>query len=171
MSLTRNPNMMAYSLAGSNAHPREKMHVQSNVHVPDAEIGENFDGRMSFAAPDHVYRRKRTWDVSGRVAMLMIAVTVFVMLMLMGTTHLQMTKLNNEYTSILATMQETKDEIDRLEPEVLKARNSATICYRAVQEYGMVDSVGVEAIEIYAPDTRPADSSLSAGNIVAWLVN
>ena len=171
MSLTRNPNMMAYSVAGINAHPREKLHVQSNVHVPSAEIGEDFDGRMSFSAPDHVYRRKRTWDMSFATAALLIGMTLFVMLMLVGSTLLKQNRLNNQYNDIIIGMHETKLEIDKLLPKVEQARNSAIICYRAAQEFGMVDSVGVEAIEIYAPETRPADSSLSAGNIVAWLVN
>jgi len=61
MSLARNPNIMAYSVAGCQAQPQERLNVKSNVHVPNAEIGENYDGRMSYAAPDHVYRRKRSY--------------------------------------------------------------------------------------------------------------
>jgi len=158
-------------VAGRDAQPREKMRVKSNVHVPGAEIGEHFDGRMAYNAADHVYRRKRSWDVSGHAAALLIGLTLFVMLMLVCTTYVQKTKLVKEYNAIVTTMRNTQKDIDRTLPEVMKARESSNICYRAAQELGMVASQGVEAIEIYAPDTRPADSSLSAGYVIASLVN
>ena len=170
MSLARNPNTMTYSVAGLNAQPRQKMHVKSNVHMPGAEIGEDFDGRTSFSAPDHVYRRKRSWDVSGHVAALLIGMTLFAVLMTVGSTYVQKARLVNEYNGIINTMRDTQKQIDITLPDVIAARDSGIICYRAAQELGMVASQGVEAIEIFAPDTRPAESSLSAGSVIASLV-
>ena len=171
MSLARNPNMMMYSVAGREAQPREKMHVKSNVYMPGAEIGEDFDGRTSFSAPNEVYRRKRSWDISFNSAALIIGITLFAMLMMVCTTYVQKTKLVQEYNTIINTMRATQRQIDETLPEVMAARDSSVICYRAAQELGMVASQGVEVIEIYAPDTRPAASSLSAGYVIASLVN
>ena len=171
MSLARNPNMMMYSAVGLNAQPREKMRVKSNVHMPGADIGEHFDGRTAYNAANHVYRRKRTWDVSAQATALIIGMALFIMLMLVGKTYVQKTKLVKEYNTIVNTMRSTQTLIDETLPQVMDARNSAVICYRAAQDLGMVASQGVEAIEIYAPDTRPADSSLSAGCVIASLVS
>ena len=71
---------------------------------------------------------------------------------------------------IVNDMQSLQKEITELQVEVARARDSSTICYQAAQRLGMVSSQGVKPIEIYAPNTRPAnaDSSLSAGSVAAW---
>ena len=77
----------------------------------------------------------------------------------------------NTCNDIVNNMYAVQAEIDAVMPSVMEARNSATICYKAAQQLGMVASQGVEAIEIIAPDTRPtADSSLSAGVVIASVV-
>lgn len=168
MSLARNPNMMAYSVAGRQAQPQERLKVKSSVHVPNAEIGESFDGRMSYSAPDNVYCRKRSFDVSAHTAVLLIGVTLFVMMMLVISTLVKKQAIVSTCNDIVNNMYAVQAEIDQVMPSVMEARNSATICYKAAQQLGMVASQGVEAIEIIAPDTRPtADSSLSAGVVIA----
>lgn len=168
MSLARNPNMMAYSVAGRQAQQQERLFVKSNVHVPNAEIGENYDGRMSYAAPDQVYRRKRSYDVSVHTAVMLIGVTLFIMMMMVISTLVQKQAVVNECNDIINDMYAVQAEIDAVMPSVMKARDSATICYKAAQELGMVASQGVEAIEIYAPNTRPAvETSLSGGIVIA----
>ena len=168
MSLARNPNMMAYSVAGRQAQSQQRLFVKSNVHVPNADIGESYDGRMSYSAPDHVYCRKRTYDVSLHTAVLLIGVTLFVMMMLVISTLVKKQAIVNTCNDIVNNMYAVQAEIDEVMPYVMEARNSATICYKAAQQLGMVASQGVEAIEIIAPDTRPtADSSLSAGVVIA----
>ena len=82
MSLARNPNMMAYSVAGRQAQQQQRLKVKSSVHVPNADIGESFDGRMSYSAPDNVYCRKCSFDVSAHTAVMLIGVTLFVMMMM-----------------------------------------------------------------------------------------
>jgi len=171
MSLARNPNIMAYSVAGCQAQPQERLNVKSNVHVPNAEIGENYDGRMSYAAPDHVYRRKRSYDVSFNTAIVMVSVTLFIMMMLVITAHVRKQECVNTCNDLIAGIYAVKDEIAEKQDDVAKARNSSTICYRAAQELGMVASQGVEAIEIYAPNTRPqTENSLSVGTVIASIV-
>ena len=158
MSLARNPNMMAYSVAGRQAQPQERLKVKSNVHVPNAEIGESFDGRISY-------------DVSAHTAVLLIGMTLFVMMMLVISTLVKKQAIVNTCNDIVNNMYAVQAEIDAVMPSVMEARNSATICYKAAQQLGMVASQGVEAIEIIAPDTRPtADSSLSAGVVIASVV-
>ncbi len=168
MSLARNPNMMAYSVAGRQAQQQDKLFVKSNVHVPNAEIGENYDGRKSYSAPDQVYCRKRSYDVSMHTAVLMIGVTLFITMMMVISTLVQKQAVVNECNDIINNMYGVQAEIDQVMPDVMKARDSASICYKAAQELGMVASQGVEAIEIYAPNTRPAtETSLSGGVIIA----
>ena len=168
MSLARNPNMMAYSVAGRQAQQQDRLFVKSSVHVPNAEIGESYDGRKSYAAPDQVYSRKRSYDVSMHTAVLMIGVTLFIVMMMVISTLVKKQAVVNECNDIINSMYSVQAEIDKVMPDVMKARDSASICYKAAQELGMVASQGVEAIEIYAPNTRPAtDTSLSGGVIIA----
>lgn len=168
MSLARNPNMMAYSVAGRQASQQDRLCVKSNVHVPNAEIGENYDGRMSYSAPDQIYHRKRSYDVSVHTAVMLIGATLFVMMMMVISALVQKQAVVNECNDIISKMYTVQAEIDKVMPDVMKARDSANICYKAAQQLGMVASQGVEAIEIYAPNTRPAtDTSLSGGIVIA----
>ena len=163
MSLARNPNMMAYSVAGRQAQPQQRLKVKSSVHVPNADIGESFDGRMSYSAPDNVYCRKCSFDVSAHTAVMLI-----VMMMMVISTLVKKQAVMNTCNDIINGMYAVQAEIDEVMPQVMKARDSANICYKAAQQLGMVASQGVEAIEILAPNTRPtADSSLSAGVVIA----
>ena len=138
------------------------------MHVPNADIGESFDGRMSYSAPDNVYCRKRSFDVSAHTAVMLIGVTLFVMMMMVISTLVKKQAVMNTCNDIINGMYAVQAEIDEVMPQVMKARDSANICYKAAQQLGMVASQGVEAIEILAPNTRPtADSSLSAGVVIA----
>ena len=67
MSLARNPNM-PYAVAGRQTQPFERMHVHSNVRVPAAEASVDYDGRMSYSAPNSVRRRREYAGVPMRAA-------------------------------------------------------------------------------------------------------
>ena len=168
MSLARNPNMMAYSLAGRQAQPRERLFVKDNVYMPNAEVSDSYDGRQSYAAPEHIYRRKRSYDISVHSAVLLIGVTFFIMMMMVISALVQKQAVVSTCNEIRQNMYNTQAQIDEVMVDVVKARDSATICYAAAQRLGMVASQGVQAIEINAPDTRPsADPSLPTGVVIA----
>ena len=152
MSLARNPNM-PYAVAGRQTQPFERMHVHSNVRVPAAEASVDYDGRMSYSAPNSVRRRREYAGVPMRAAAALVVIAVY-----------------KNRQQIVNDMQSLQKEITELQVEVARARDSSTICYQAAQRLGMVSSQGVKPIEIYAPNTRPAnaDSSLSAGSVAAW---
>ena len=171
MSLARNPNMMAYSVAGRQAQPQDRLYVKDNVYMPNAELSDSYDGRQSYAAPEHIYRRKRSYDISVHSAVLLIGVTLFIMMMLVISTLVQKQAVVSTCNDIVLNMHKTQAEIDKVMVDVAKARDSATICYKAAQELGMVASQGVKAIEINAPDTRPsADHSLPTGVVIASII-
>lgn len=169
MSLARNPNM-PYVVAGRQPQPFERMRVHSNVHVPAAEARADFDGRMSYSAPDSVHRTRRRTGISLRFSVLLVGAVVTVLMFNYLSAVAERSALYKTRQAIVNDMQSMQKEIAELQVEVAQARDSSTICYQAAQRLGMVSSQGVQPIEIYAPDTRPAnaDYSLSVGSAAAW---
>ena len=78
MSLARNPNM-PYAVAGRQTQPFERMHVHSNVRVPAAEASVDYDGRMSYSAPNSVRRRREYAGVPMRAAAALVVIAVFIL--------------------------------------------------------------------------------------------
>lgn len=169
MSLARNPNM-TYAAAGRQTQPFERMHVHSNVHVPAAEASVDYDGRMSYSAPNSVRRRREYAGVPMLAAVVVLAFTLFIVGGFYGAAVANRSAAYKQRQAIIDDMQSLQKEIMDLQVKVAQACQSSTICYQAAQRLGMVSSQGVKPIEIYAPNTRPAyaDSSLSAGSVAAW---
>ena len=165
MSLARNPNM-PYAVAGRQTQPFERMHVHSNVRVPAAEASVDYDGRMSYSAPNSVRRRREYAGVPMRAAAALVVIAVFILSIFYLSAVSNRSAVYKNRQQIVNDMQSLQKEITELQV----ARDSSTICYQAAQRLGMVSSQGVKPIEIYAPNTRPAnaDSSLSAGSVAAW---
>ena len=78
MSLARNPNM-PYAVAGRQTQPFERMHVHSNVRVPAAEASVDYDGRMSYSAPNSVRRRREYAGVPMRAAAALVVIAGFIL--------------------------------------------------------------------------------------------
>lgn len=169
MSLARNPNM-PYAVAGRQTQPFERMHVHSNVRVPAAEASVDYDGRMSYSAPNSVRRRREYAGMPMRAAAALVVIAVFILSIFYLSAVSNRSAVYKNRQQIVNDMQSLQKEITELQVEVARARDSSTICYQAAQRLGMVSSQGVKPIEIYAPNTRPAnaDSSLSAGSVAAW---
>lgn len=168
MSLTRNPNM-SYATAGRQSQPFEKMYVRSNVHVPSAEVGADFDGRTSYSAPNSI-RHKRGYmglplGMSSVVLMLAFAVMAAIYLY----TSAQGVALSTQRHELMNDLYTLQSSINKLEEDAIKVRDSSKICYQAAQKLGMISSQSIEPIEINAPETRPvlAEFSLSAGKAQA----
>ena len=78
MSLARNPNM-PYAVAGRQTQPFERMHVHSNVRVPAAEASVDYDGRMSYSAPNSVRCRREYAGVPMRAAAALVVIAGFML--------------------------------------------------------------------------------------------
>jgi len=162
MSLARNPSM-PYVAAGRQSLPFERMNVRSNVYVPDADARVDCDGRPAYMAPADT--RRQPYRMSVKTVIILVAAAVFILSMFYISALAKRASVYKAGQSIYNEIQSLNGEIVVLREKIAKAQEPNTLRYQASQRLGMINSEGVEPIEIFAPDTRPGlpDSSLSAG--------
>lgn len=136
-----------YAVAGTQGMPGIRMNVRSSVYVPDGDVDE----RASFyAGTETPVRRFRSPTVTRKSAwmflfILFVGMSLFVAVRLYERSGISK-DISRMYREIAATAQTTSE----LEKRVNAARDSARICYLAVQEHGMVSEDGVETFYLYA---------------------
>ena len=162
MSLARNPDM-PYVSAGRQDSPYERMNVRSHVYVPDADVREDCDGRPAYMAPAGVRHEPRR--ISVKTMVVFVAAALFVLSMFYISAVARRAGVYKEGQSLYNEIQSLDRDIILLKAQIAKAQEPNNLRYQASQRLGMINSEGVEPIEIYAPETRPApaDFSLSAG--------
>ena len=161
MSLARNPEA-PYNCAGRQEYPNERMNVRSHVYVPDADVCEDCDGRPAYTAPAGIRREPRR--ISVKALVIVVAAAMFVLAMFYISAVAKRAAVYKEGQSIYNEIQSLDRDITVLKAQIAQAQEPNNLRYQAAQRLGMINSEGVEPIEIYAPDTRPAtaDFSLSA---------
>lgn len=162
MSLARNPNM-PYVAAGRQDSPYERMSVRSHVYVPDADARADYDGRNVYTAPTAA--RREPMRISLKTVVITVAVTLFIFCMLYIAAVSKRAGIYKEAQSIYNEIQSLDREMIVLKEEIAKAQEPNNLRYQASQRLGMINSEGMEPIEIYAPETRPGTAvpSLAAG--------
>lgn len=158
MSLARNPSMM-YAVAGMQTQPFEKMRVHSHVRVPDDAA--DYGGRNSYSAPPDARARRSALYIPMSAALVVIGLVACVMLVLYLIAVSERSTLSKARQDAFDDIQSIQTQMIELRVEIAQAQDSAVICYRAAQTLGMVTKQGVETIEIFAPDTRPASAGHS----------
>lgn len=147
--MTRSKRSNAYTSAGNPILPGQRIGVGKNVFVPDGDISERNDRDVFVAREQEILMNKRRIKgLSKRNALLLLSILAavfgFAILQKVGTKmalNREISKLNSQLVLIDA-------EINDQYAEVINARDSARICYKAVQEMGMVNGNGADTVYI-----------------------
>ena len=151
-----------YVTAGVQAAPGMRLNVRSNVRLPDSEAGGHaaadrqpyYAGTVR-AAP----RRPVTVPLNAALIFLCALFLVFGTMILNRTA--QRAKLNTDIAQTETSIAKTKTAVERLNLEVINARDYARISKAAEQTCGMTASTNVETIPVVAPNTRPYETKLT----------
>lgn len=162
MSLARNPNM-PYAVAGKQERPYERMSVRSNVYVPDADVCADCDGRPAYTAPAGV--RREPYRISMKAVVLIVAAAAFVLGMFYVSALAKRAGVYKAGQQVYNEIQTLNGDIIVIQEQIAQAQDPNKLRYEASQRLKMINSEGVTPIEIFAPETRPAqaENSLSAG--------
>ena len=162
MSLARNPNVR-YSVAGRQALPFEKMHVCSHVYVPAADACADCDGQPVYAPPA---ARRQAYHVTMKTVVILAAAAIFVLSMLYISAVAKRASVYKTGQRLYDEIQEMDRQAVMLQAKIEEAQASNNLRYQASQRLGMINSEGVQPIEIEAPMTRPlqTENSLSASS-------
>ena len=163
-------------------YPSERMYVHSSVYLPSSEIdprtgllkpdnprrGRTQAKRLEYAHLDKEYRQldaslKARAEYPGvrvslRGALLVIAVTAFILGLLLLTqqgTLAERQKALNRMNQAMETCAKANDE---LAAQIAEASDSATICYAAARDLNMISGEAANAIHLVAMDTRPLET-------------
>lgn len=167
---------MRYAQAGVHAPNSGMMNVRSHVILPDAEAGQDRDEeRRAYVHTGPVPSSKRVVRIPVKWAVLILGALVLFFVFRIGGKLSQRASETKQISSmeqaIVATIRENMD----MEAKIAKCRDSSRICYKAVQELGMVSSAAVTAVPVTAPDTRPfepkAISTAAASPVAAGLIS
>lgn len=166
---------MRYATMGVH-QARNVMNVRGSVRLPDADAGRDHEsGRQAYAYQGVPPENRRTVTIPLSWALILLAIVALIFVIKIGGRLSRRAGETRQIASmeqaIAATIRENRD----LTLEIAECRDSSRICYRAVQELGMMSSAAVEAVPVVAPDTRPyetqnAVSTAAASPIAAGLI-
>lgn len=146
---------MQYSIAG--VHHQQVMQVRSHVYLPDAQVCAETDAlRKAYVHDGQVAPQPRKVIKVSRNGALIFLCMLFVFF---GVQILQRVAQRSAESKGIAAMERSIAAVEaenrNLTVQLAQVRGASRICYRAVQELGMVSSAAVEAVLVEAPDTRP----------------
>lgn len=166
--------------------PSARMSVSSSVYLPGSEV-DLYTGQLK---PDHqrrcrvqskrleeerLEREKRKLEealrreeskggirISARLGILLMACTVFVCGILLLYQQGRIVDKQKEINRQEKAIAECRTQNAALEAQIAEACDSATVCYAASQNLGMVPAESVNALHLEAVDTRPMLSASQA---------
>ena len=150
---------MRYNVSGVQPMAGQRINVRTNVTLPDAEAGREWEEeRRPFRAPGNRVRTRRfNWNI--QVPMHIAALCLCALFVAFGIAVVskaaRKAQISKDITAIRANISLTMQENAQLTLEVAAARDSAHISYQAVNYLEMVDASTVKAVPVVAPDTRP----------------
>ena len=153
----------AYAVAGvQQNNPGIRLNVQSHVRLPDSEAGGAEMPWQPYYAGQVAPAPRRHLTVPSRIAAVVLCVMAVVFGGLIISRMSRKAQLARDMTvmenAILQTMKDNQD----LAVQVAEARDSARVCFLAVQNLGMIASTGVEPVLVVAQDTRPDQPRMTA---------
>ncbi len=165
-----------------NFQPTDRFHVRSSVYLPGGDVDPDTgmlrsDGRRAgrtqamrmeaqrldlefakmHAAVQARKDEKGIWMQLRYAVLLAFSVAMFFALVLLVQQGMLTQRLRN-----LQEMQQTITSIQTentgIQAQIDEASDSATICYAAAQDLGMIPANSTQAIHLTAVDTRPSES-------------
>lgn len=158
---------MRYATMGVH-QARNVMNVRGSVRLPDADAGWDRDSeRRAYVHPEGLPEYRRSVMIPMSWALIILGIVSLIFVIRIGDRLSRRAGETRQIVSmeqaIAATIRENRD----LALEIAECRDSSRICYRAVQELGMMSSAAVEAVPVVAPDTRPHETQNAVSAAVA----
>lgn len=168
MSLVRGLN---YVVAGNQNVPSARMHVSSNVYVKDGEAGSE-DAKESFRADmDVAAQPRRQLSVSFRMAALLLGLALTVLSVMVLLNASRKAALAGQLSEMNSAIAQTLKDTQACSVELVTARDSERISYKAIHELGMIAQEGAETYYVTAPETRPAQGTTPNSLSGAYIAN
>lgn len=147
---------MRYAQAGVHPSADGMMRVRDSVRLPDADAGKDRDlERTVYIHEGPVPVRKRVLTIPRSAAAFFLGALILFFVIQIGTRLSQRAAESKSIASMEQQIARISAENQSLTLEIAECRDSSRICYKAVQELGMMSSAAVEAVPVVAPDTRP----------------
>ena len=144
-----------YIKAGGEMQMNMRIGVSGSCALPHSEVCINDEHRQVYRA-ERTAARGRDLTVSRFLAVVILMVTALIMC----TQLMDRVNARQALESAIAETQReylrVSQELQTLNADFDKARDSSYICYYAAQKLGMKRAVNDSIIRISAPDTRPA---------------
>ena len=153
MSMTRD-RTMTYHAMGKMLTPDAGIYVGSHVHVPEGDARMDYDGRVSFVAPNDTPRR-RSVTISLRSVMIISMIAALILFIMAQCALAQRRAVIKEGRRIASDIVLAENNIEAMKKQIAAAQDESVIGWQVVHRIGMVSRQGAEVEEIYAPDTRP----------------
>ena len=159
---------MRYAVAGVHTSPRMAMNVQSHVYLPDAETGGmEQEERRVYVHKGPVPQYRKTVTIPLRLALIFLGALFIFYGVKIGSRVVQRNRQEQSIQTLRREIASTVIENQGYAAQVKECRNASRICYKAVQELGMVSPAAVEAVEVLALDTRPYQSAARTAGATA----
>ena len=147
--MTRGKTTKKYTQAGTRMVPGQRMRFMSGVQIGCSEIGETSDSDVYIATEEEKKRYQRKLrGVSRNTAAMILGVITFAMMTVILFKVGYRISLNSSIIDLQEQVFTIENEIREQKDQIAEARDSGRICYKAVQEMGMVNSSGADTVRI-----------------------
>ncbi len=153
--------MSQYSIAGNQNLSSVNFHISDDVDLEGTKEKEKDERKVQ----DVVVSGKKR-GLSLKTSGILLGLVLMAFSICFISNFAQKSALTKEITQLNASIEETMKEIRLLNVDVLEARDSLRICYKAVHEFHMVASEGAETYYVEAPPTRPQNGDYNPGTSV-----
>ncbi len=145
--------MSQYAMSGAQPVPRQRITVSSHVFIQDGDAGAA--QKIYQATQDEIKSNQKKLSLPMRTALLILGAGVLAILIALMCFTAQKIALEQQISSMNKVIETIEAENHELDIQLVSARDSAIISYKAVQELGMVSAETAETYYVTAPDTRP----------------
>lgn len=156
-----------FVLAGHQNQPRQRICVGSHVHLPDCDAydTQQDDTRRQFISPSAIIKRKALAGMRLSYALVALVLALVVLGFLMGARLVAKNALMEDINAMNTVISDVRSACVTLNRDLVAARDSGKICYRASNKFEMISADSVPAILIDAPDPRPDKGAQDASSI------
>ena len=145
--------MSQYAMSGAQPVPRQRITVSGRVFIQDGDAGAA--QKIYQATQDEIKSNQQMPSLPMRTALLILGACVLVLLIVLMSFAAQKIALEQQISSMNEAIETIEADNHELDIQLVSARDSAIISYKAVQELGMVSAETAETYYVTAPDTRP----------------
>lgn len=138
-----------YVTAGVRMVPNQSVQIRGNVYLPCGEVCERVHGDV-FCAQDSGMntRKKKHYVLNMKASICLLAILALIFGCIIIGKAVKKGNLRSEITAVSTNLESLREQNLLKVREVMEAKDTSKICYRAVHDYGMVNRVGRENVYI-----------------------